>query len=105
MIFRRRRPAAQSLALTRDSGDSFHAVGRAPRRRSKPRVLVEHDDRAATLLLDLGIGEPGREQTVLTVTRLGIFTLPVLSKNELVSVRGRDLPVGEVKITVAWAPE
>jgi hypothetical protein len=68
-------------------------------------VLVEHDDRAATLLLDFGVGEPGRELTALTVTRSGMFTLPVLSKDALVSVRGRDLPVGEVKVTVAWAPE
>ena len=105
MIFRRRRQAAQSLTLTHDSGDSFHGVGRAPKRRSKPRIFVEHDDRAATLLLDFGVGEPGCEQTVLTVTKLGMFTLPVLSKNELVSVRGRDLPVGEIMITVAWAVE
>jgi hypothetical protein len=104
MIFRRRRQAAQSVSLTRESGDSFHAVGRAPRR-SKPRVSVEHDDGAVALTLDFGVGEPGRESTALTVTKLGVFTLPVLSKNALVSVRGRDLPVGEVKITVGWPPE
>jgi hypothetical protein len=105
MIFRRKAPAAApSLLLTRDSGDSFHAVGRAPKR-SKPRVSVEHDDRAAALTLDFGVGERGREMIVLTVTKFGMFTLPVLSKNELVSVRGRNLPVGEVKITVGWASE
>lgn len=101
MIFRRRRHATESLSLTRDSGGSFHAVGRAPRR-SKPRVSVEHDDREAPLTLDFGVGEPGREMTALTVTTRGMFTLPVLPKNALVSVRGRDLPVGEVKITVGW---
>ncbi len=103
MIFRRRRQAAQSLSLTRDAGGSFHAVGRAPRR-SKPRVSVEHDDGAAVLTLDFGVGEPGRERTALTVTHLGMFTLPAVSKNDLVSVRARKLPVGEVKITVGWAP-
>jgi hypothetical protein len=68
MIFRRRRDATQSLSLTRDSGDSFHAVGRAPRR-SKPRIYVEHDNRAVALTLDVGIGEPGHEESALTVMR------------------------------------
>lgn len=104
MIFQRRRHAVQSVSLTRDSGDNFQAVGRAPRR-SKPRVSVEHDDGAAVLTLDFGVGEPGGERIALTVTRLGLFALPVLSKNDLVSVRARKLPVGEVKITVGWAPE
>jgi hypothetical protein len=67
--------------------------------------LVEHDDRETTLLLDFGVGEPGRENTALTVTHLGMFTLAVLSKNDLVSVRARKLPVGEIRITVGWAPE
>jgi hypothetical protein len=104
MIFRRRAPEASRVSLSRDGGDRFHPVGRAPRR-SRPTVLVEHDDRAATLTLDIGVGEPGRETTMLTVTSAGRFTLRPVSKNELVSVRGRDLPTGEVKITVAWAPE
>lgn len=103
MMFWRRRPAAQSVTMNRGSGDSFHAIGRVPRRRSKPTVVVEHDDRSASLLLDFAIGESGCEQVILTVTTLGMFTLPVLSKNVLVSVRARDLPVGEVTITVAWA--
>jgi hypothetical protein len=67
--------------------------------------LVEHDDRSATLTLDIGLGEPGCETTMLTVTTLGLFKLRVVSKNELVSVRGRVLPVGEVRITVGWARE
>jgi hypothetical protein len=101
-IFRRRAPEPAELSLTRDAAKSFHAVGRAPKR-SRPRVWVEHDDRAAALTLDFGVGEPGREMTALTVTRLGTFMLPMLAKKALVSVRGRDLPVGVVKITVSWA--
>jgi hypothetical protein len=65
--------------------------------------LVEHDDRTAMLLLDVGVGEPGREAIVRTVTGLGMFTLPPVSKNDLVSVRARELPAGEITITVAWA--
>ena len=91
------------MSLTRDAAKSFHPVGRAPKR-SRPTVWVEHDDSAAALTLDFGVGEPGREMTALTVTTLGSYTLPVLAKKALVSVRGRDLPVGVVKITVGWAP-
>lgn len=103
-IFRWKAPQPSELSLTRDAARSFHPVGRAPKR-SRPKVWIEHDDRAAALTLDFGIGEPGREVTALTVTSLGTHTLPVLAKKALVSVRGRDLPVGEVKITVCWVPE
>jgi hypothetical protein len=104
-IFGRRPTAPAELSLTRDAAKGFHAVGRAPKR-SKPKIVVEHDDRAAVLLLDFGVGEPGRELTALTVTTPGVFTLPVaIPKKALVSVRGRDVPVGGVRVTVAWTRE
>jgi len=104
MIFWRKAPEASQVSLSRDGGNRFHPIGRAPRR-SRPTLLAEHDDRAATVTLDIGIGEPGSETTMLTVTTAGRFTLRPVSKNELVSVRGRDLPTCQVKITVAWASE
>jgi hypothetical protein len=65
--------------------------------------MVEYDGREALVSLDIGLGEPGQERSVLSIARLGSFELPVpVQADELLSVRARGLPEGTVTIKVVW---
>jgi hypothetical protein len=86
------------------SEEHFIAVGRA-KARSQATAIVEHEGKQALLSIDFGLGEPGHERQILQVDHTGTFPLPgVIESNELVSVRPRALPKGEVKVTIRFKP-
>ena len=93
---------AGEVRLSRGMEDRFHAIGRAPGR-SRATVSVEYGGRPAHLELDFALGEPNAERPILQVDRTGTFAFPgIVEPRELVSVRARHLPVGEVKMIVRF---
>jgi hypothetical protein len=99
-------PAENALSLTGPAKGGFHALARATRA-SVARITVTHDGTRAfpmlLLSLDIGLGEPGQETTILTIKAFGHFDLPdVVPPDGLISVRAHELPEGTVTIAIAW---
>jgi hypothetical protein len=99
-------PTEDELTLTGPTEGRFHALARAPRA-AFPRITVTYDGTRAfamlLLSLEIGFGEPGRETTILTITRLGSVDFPlIVPPGGLISVRAHELPEGTVTLKIAW---
>jgi hypothetical protein len=72
--------------------EGFHAVCRAPIR-SEVTIKVEYEGVPREVALEIGLGEPSTQVSVLRIDRDGTFRVPrVVDKDELISVRYTKLP-------------
>ena len=99
-------PDQKTATFSGPTDGHFHPLGRAPRA-SHPKIIVEYDGQGPfppLFTLDIGVGEPGQEQSVLPIGGAGTFGLaaPVPARG-LLSVRVQGLPAGRsVTIKVVW---
>ena len=90
------------LHLSRESDRAFHGNFRAPKR-SRPRLTVTHEGLEIALAIDVGIGKGGAERVVQTITRVGQTEMTENVADAMrVAFRAREIPIGEVIISVDW---
>lgn len=94
----------EAINLTNGMPSTFHAVGRA-RLRSRATAIVGYQGKPAFVSIDFALGEPGKERQIFQVDRTGVFPLPgTIEPNELVSIRPRHCPTGEVTLEIRFEP-
>jgi hypothetical protein len=67
-------PDQETATFSGPTEGRFHPLGRAPRA-SHPKIIVEYDGQGPfppLFTLDIGVGEPGQEQSVLPITRYSL---------------------------------
>ena len=90
-------PMSNQLSLgPNDATENYHELARAPRP-SRPVIVVEYEGWPVLLAIDVAIGEPGRERKLFEIGRLGEFNFAEnVQAGELISIRARHLPSGEI---------